>query len=150
MPVVEESVFIARPPEEVFDYLSKAENLPVWDSSIVRAEQVGADPVGVGTRWRGTSKILGRRFEWTTELTEFDPPRRSSSRSVEGKLEFTVTILLEPADGGTRYTYRVDAASGLGGVFGRLADPMVERAQARTVRANLETLAELLAKDSEA
>lgn len=150
MPVVEESVFIARPPEEVFDYLAKAENLPVWDSSILQAEQVGADPVGVGTRWRGTSKILGRRFEWTTEVTEFDRPRRSSSRSVEGKLQFTVTILLEPADGGTRHTYRVDAASGLGGVFGRLADPIVERAQARTVRANLETLAELLAKAPDA
>ena len=150
MPVVEESVVIARSPEEVFDYLARADNLPVWDSSIVQAEQVGADPVGVGTRWRGTSKILGRRFEWTTELTEFDRPRRSSSRSVEGKLQFTVTIRLEPADGGTRFTYRVDAASGLGGVFGRLADPFVERAQARTVRANLETLAELLAKGSQA
>lgn len=150
MPVVEESVVIARPPEEVFDYLAKADNLPVWDSSIVQAEQVGAGPVGVGTRWRGASKILGRRFEWTTELTEFDRPRRSSSRSVEGKLQFTVTIRLEPADGGTRFTYRVDAASGLGGVFGRLADPFVERAQARTVRANLETLAELLAKGSQA
>jgi uncharacterized membrane protein len=150
MPVVEESVVIARSAEEVFDYLAKADNLPEWDSSIVQAEQVGADPVGVGTRWRGTSKILGRRFEWTTEITEFDRPRRSSSRSIEGKLQFTVTILVEPADGGTRFTYRVDAASGLGGVFGRLADPIVERAQARTVRANLDTLAELFAKDSQA
>jgi uncharacterized membrane protein len=149
MPVVEESVVIARPPEAVFDYLAQADNLPEWDSSIVHADQVGAGPVGVGTRWRGISKILGRRFEWTTEITEFDRPRRSSSRSVEGKLQFTVTIMLEPADGGTRFTYRVDAASGLGGVFGRLADPIVERAQARTVRANLETLAELLAKNSE-
>ena len=150
MPVVEESVFIARPPEEVFDYLVEADNLPVWDSSIVHAEQVDADPVGVGTKWRGTSKILGRRFDWTTEVTEFERPRRTSSHSVEGKLQFSVTTLLEPVEGGTRYTYRVEAASGLGGVFGRLADPIVERAQARTVRANLETLAELLAKDSEA
>jgi NADPH:quinone reductase-like Zn-dependent oxidoreductase len=29
-------------------------------------------------------------------------------------------------------------------VFGRLADPIVEKAQRRTVRANLDTLAELL------
>lgn len=28
--------------------------------------------------------------------------------------------------------------------FGRLADPFIEKAQSRTVRANLETLAELL------
>lgn len=150
MPVVEESVVIARSPEEVFDYLVQAANLPEWDSSIVEAEQVGAEPVGVRTRWRGTSKILGRRFRWVTEITEFDRPRRSSSRSVEGTLQFAVTVLVEPADGGARFTYRVDAESGLGGVFGRIADPIVERAQARTVRANLETLAELLGKDSQA
>jgi len=145
VPVVEESVFVAQPPEMVFDYLTKAENLPVWDASIVEAEQIGSEPVGVGTRSRGISKILGRRFEWTTEVTEFESPRRTSVRSVEGKLTFVVTNVLEPVNGGTQYTYRVDAESGLGGIFGRLGDPIVQRAQARTVRANLETLAEVLA-----
>ncbi len=144
MPVVEHSVFIAQPPAVVFDYLTKAENLPVWDSSIVQAEQVGTDPVAVGTRAQGTSKILGRRFQWTSEVTELDPPRQVSYRSVEGKLAFTVTNTCEPADGGTQYTFRLEAESGLGGVFGRLADPIVERAQSRTVRANLDTLADVL------
>lgn len=144
MPVVEQSVFIAQPPAVVFDYVSKAENLPVWDSSVVQAEQVGTEPVAVGTRAQGTSKILGRRFQWTTELSEFDPPRRATFRSVEGKLTFTVINTVEPADGGTQYTYHLEAESGLGGVFGRLADPIVERAQARTVRANLDTLADVL------
>ena len=144
MPVVEESVFIARSPQEVFDYLTVVENLPVWDSSIMQAEQPDAGPVGVGTRWRGVSKILGRRFEWTTEVTDLQPPTRISSRAVEGKPQFTVTNTLQPENGGTRFTYRVDAESGLGGVFGRLADPIVEKAQRRTVRANLDTLAELL------
>jgi uncharacterized protein YndB with AHSA1/START domain len=37
MPVVEESVVIARPPEEVFDLLAHSDNLPVWVSSIVQA-----------------------------------------------------------------------------------------------------------------
>jgi hypothetical protein len=36
----------------------------------------------------------------------------------------------------------------LGGVFGRLADPLVEKVQRRTVRANLDTLAELLTQAS--
>jgi len=141
---VEHSVFIAQPPAVVFDYLTRAENLPVWDSSIVQAEQVGTAPVAVGTRAQGTSKILGRRFQWTSEVTELDPPRRVSYRSVEGKLAFTVTNTVEPADGGTQYTFRLEAESGLGGVFGKLADPIVERAQARTVRANLDTLADVL------
>ena len=144
MPVVEESVFIARSPQEVFDYLNVVENLPVWDSSIMEAEHPDAGPVGVGTRWRGVSKVLGRRFEWTTEVIDLQSPTRISSRAVEGKLQFTVTNTLQPENGGTRFTYRVDAESGLGGVFGRLADPIVEKAQRRTVRANLDTLAELL------
>ncbi len=144
MPVVEESVVIARPPQEVFDFLSKFENIAVYDSSVTASEQIGDGPLGVGTRGRGTSKIMGRQFDWTVEITEFDPPRRMVSRSVEGKLDFTVTLTLEPADGGTRLTQRINAESGLGGVFGKLADSLVERAQGRTVRANLETLAEWL------
>lgn len=147
MPVVEESVVIARAPHEVFDFLNTAENLPVWDSSVIEAEQLGAAPFGVGTRWRGVTKILGRRFGWMVEVTEFQPPTRVSSRAVEGTLRFTVTNSLQPEDAGTRFTHRVEAASGLGGIFGRLADPIVEKAHRRTVRANLDTLAELLEKD---
>lgn len=146
MPVVEENVFIARPPHEVFDYVVATENLPVWDSSIARAEQIGSEPMGLGVQSSGSSKIMGRSFDWTTEVVEFDAPRRVSNRSVGGKVEFTVTNVFEPVEGGTRMTHRIEAASGLGGIFGRLADPFVERAQARTVRANLDTLADLLAE----
>lgn len=148
MPVIEESLVIRQPPEVVFDYLSTVDNLAVWDSSVVEAEQIGTEPMTVGARCRGTNKILGRRFDWTTEVSVFDPPRRLDFRSIEGKLTFVVTNLLEPVDGGTRFTYRADAESGLGGIFGRLGDPIVRRAQARTVRANLETLAELLGAES--
>lgn len=144
MPIVEQDVFIPRRPEDVFDYLDKAENLPVWDSSIMEAEQISDGPNDVGSRWRGGSKILGRRFEWVVEIFEREPPRRTASRVVEGKLQFTVTNTLEPEGDGTRFTYRVEAAPGLADVFGRLADPLVEKAQRRTVRANLDTLAELL------
>lgn len=144
MPVIEESVFIARPPQDVFDFLIESENLPVWDVSIVKAEQIGTGPVGLGTRNRGTSRIIGKHFDWITEATDFDPPTRIIHKSVEGQIKFTVTNVLEPALGGTKLTYRIDAESGLGGVFGRLADPFIQKAQARTVRANLETLADLL------
>lgn len=39
MPVIEESVEIRREPAEVFDFLVVAENIPVWDSSVVEAKQ---------------------------------------------------------------------------------------------------------------
>ena len=144
MPTIDESIFIDRPPQEVFDYVSEPVNLPVWDSSIVHAERLDSGPVGVGSRLKGTSKILGRRFDWTAEVIDFEPPRRYSSRSVEGDLQFTVTLSAESEGNGTRFVQRIDAESGLGGVFGKIADPLVEKAQARTTRANLETLSEIL------
>ncbi|MGJ9403909.1 SRPBCC family protein [Arthrobacter sp. KK5.5] len=146
MSVVEESVFINRPPKEVFDYLARAENVPVWDSSILEAEQIGDGPVRVGTRSRGTSKILGRRFEWVAEYAHFDPPNQSVIRSVEGKFDFTITNSLVPEGGGTRLTYRVEANDGFGGLFGKVADPLVQKAHAHTVRGNLGTLADVLAE----
>ncbi len=76
-----------------------------------QAEQVDSGPLRVGSRWRGVSKILGRRFEWTTDLVEFAPPDRTLSRAVEGKLRFTVTNTFQPEGGGTRFTYKVDAES---------------------------------------
>ncbi len=146
MAVIEESVFISRPRQEVFDFLSNTENVPVWDSSVVHAEQIGDGPVGVGTRFRGTSKIIGRRFDWVTESTQFDPPVKSVFHAAEGSMVFTISYSLEPQRDGTRLTYRIDADSGLGGLFGKLADTFVQKAHTRTVRANLETLADLLAE----
>lgn len=48
MPVIQESVVIRRPAEVVFDYLSRAANLAVWDASVVNAEQIGSAPTAVG------------------------------------------------------------------------------------------------------
>ena len=146
MAVVEADVLLARSLEAVFDFVGEASNLPLWDSSILEAEQVEPGPLELGTRWRGVSKILGRRFEWTAEVTQVERPSSMSSRAVEGDLRFTVTNTFRSEDGGTRFTYRVEAEPGLGGVFGRLTDPLVEKAQQRTVKANLDTLAELMSQ----
>ena len=144
MPVVAESVHIASEPEVVFAYLSDASNVAQWDRSIVAAEQLDSGPISAGTRWRGTSKILGRTFRWVTEVTEIHAPERMSSRSVEGDLTFTASYRLRPIAGATLLTYRLEAESGLGGLFGRLGDPLVQNAQSRAVRGSLARLAQLL------
>lgn len=144
MPVVQESVVIARPPHEVFAYIVKAENLPVWDSMTIEAEPIGDGAPGLGTRTRGVSKLLGTRLDWTSEVTAFEPDALAAYSAVSGRLRLSATSRLEPVKEGTRFTYRVEAESGLAGVFGRLSDPLVANALARAVRANLASLAELL------
>ena len=144
MPVIDETVVIARPAEEVFDFLALAEYLPRGDSSVLECVQVGSGPVTVGTRYRGASRIVGRRIEWTTEVTEFVPGVRMTSRSVEGPLTFTVSYEVSSCPAGTTLRYRLAAESGLGGAFGRALEPIVERAQTKVVRTNLDKLASLL------
>ncbi len=144
MPVIDQSVLIARPAAEVFDFLVHAENLPRWDSSMLECVQVGPDPVTVGTRYRGASKILGRRIEWTTEIIDFVPGVRSASKAIEGTLKFTVSYEVSETPEGTNLRYRIVADSGLGGAFGRALEPIVEKAQTKVVKANLDTLVGLL------
>jgi uncharacterized membrane protein len=144
MPVIDQSVIIARPAAEVLDFLVRAENLPRWDSSVVECVQLDAAPVTVGTRYRGASKILGRRVEWTVELTDFVPGRKSESTSVDGQSAFTVSYDLSAVSDGTRLRYRLAADSGFGGAFGRAMEPLIEKAQTNVVKANLATLVRLL------
>jgi Polyketide cyclase / dehydrase and lipid transport len=144
MPVIDETVVIARSPGEVFDFLMAAENLPRWDSSMLECAQLGDGAVIVGTRYRGASKILGRRIDWVTEVVEFVPGVRAASRAVAGPLSFTVGYEVSASPAGTTLRYRLAAESGLGGAFGRAMEPIVQRAQTKVVRANLGTLVSLL------
>ena len=144
MPTIEESVTIDRSPEDVWAFLMTTETVPAFESQMAGIEQLTEGEVGLGTRWKGVTNVLGRKLEWTTEVVEFEPPTQSRIRSVEGRLPFEITYRLAPAGNGTDFTYRIDAESGLGGVFGKLGDPLVQRAYARTVRTNLANLKELL------
>jgi uncharacterized membrane protein len=141
MPVIDETVTIHAPLAAVFDYLVDGENLPAWDSSITACVRVGPGPIEVGTRYRGASKIMGRRVEWTTEVVDLVAGVRAVSRSVEGPLTFTVRYEFAETTDGTSVRYLLTADSGLGGAFGRVMEPLVEKAQTKVVRANLATLA---------
>ncbi len=124
---------------------AKVLNQGSWAAGRPVLQALGSAPTAAGSRSHGTSKFMGRRFHWTTEVTAFDPPRHFGFRSVGGSLTFTVTTVLDPVDGGTHLTYRSETVSGLGEILGRLGDPILQRVMARTVRANLETLAHVLA-----
>ncbi|MFC4602395.1 SRPBCC family protein [Rhodococcus kronopolitis] len=148
MPVIEQSVVINRPAAEVWDYLTVAENWPSWDSATTDCAQVTDGQLGVGSRWRGVNRTLGRRVNWTAEFTDYDPPNSTAAKSVDSDVGFTTATRLEEVDGGTRFTYRIDTETGLGGVFGKLADPFVAKAATRTMRSSLDNLADLLTEGS--
>ena len=103
--LIENSIEIARTPEDVFDYLSDMGNEVHWNPDCVLIEQLTDGPVGVGTRFRAKWKQGPVIFP---EVTAYERPR-TWTYSNGGSIGCVLTITLEPSgNGGTRLT-----ASGL-------------------------------------
>jgi uncharacterized protein YndB with AHSA1/START domain len=100
---VEHTLEIARPVDEVFAYLTDIQRIPEWQAS---AEQTSLEgELGEGARIREVRSMMGRRATSTMEVTEYDPPKRFSLRTVEGPITYAVEHALEAVDGGTRVTF---------------------------------------------
>lgn len=124
MPTVTESIVIARPRQQVWDYLMDVSNTPRWHAMFIHQELVDADEVAQGVTIRSTARILGRRIEADAVFTEVEAPRRSALIT-EKPIPATGSYLLEDVTNGTLFTWRMDAEAGLGGLFGFLADGLV-------------------------
>ena len=105
---IEESVEIKRPVEQVFAYTTDAKNWQKWNSIIVEAEQTSPGPVGVGTTFRGTSRLMGRSMPWTAKATEFEANRKYGKNIDSGAVTFAQHNTYQPVEGGTRFTILYD------------------------------------------
>ena len=120
---------IDRRPEEVFAYLDQPERHGEWQQQIVSASVEGGGPVGAGTRVRETRKIGRREQDTSYEVTEHEPPRRSSFRGTVGPVRAVGTVTVDPVGDGSksRVTIELDL---VGQGLGRLLAPLA-RMQAR-------------------
>ena len=124
---IEHEVTINRPAAEVFEYMTRLEELPRWQESCHEVQLQGQGPVGVGTQWTEKRTVMGRESEVEMEVVEYEPNRRFAVRSRSGPVGLSIEHDLEPAGDGTRV--RVVGEAQLGRLS-KLAGPMVKR-QAR-------------------
>lgn len=94
---------IARPREDVFDYLSDQGHEVEWNPDCVSMERLTDGPVGVGTRFRAKWK---QGPVVITECTRYERPLTWTYEN-GGPISVVLTVTLEPtAAGGTRLTSR--------------------------------------------
>jgi hypothetical protein len=78
--------FVPRPLEEVFDFFSKAENLqqltPPWMNFHILS--VEPNPVRKGTLIQYSLRWRMFPIRWTTEITDWEPPRRFVDLQLRG------------------------------------------------------------------
>jgi uncharacterized protein YndB with AHSA1/START domain len=93
---------IARPPDEVYSYVTDPSRFPEWQKDVLRVRIEEGRPPGVGTRFT-TIRRIGRIEQSTTqEITEIAPPRSWAARGVDGPFRPSAGITVEPLGDGTR------------------------------------------------
>jgi len=66
---IEGDIVIAKPIEEVFDFVADERNEPKYNRQMTSAEMMTPDPIGVGTKFRAMMTGRGVAVELTTEFT---------------------------------------------------------------------------------
>jgi carbon monoxide dehydrogenase subunit G len=139
----EHTVVVERPPDEVFSFLTDLASVPEWQSGAVEVRELEAEAaVGVGTKYVQVLKFLGRQFEATIEVTDYEPGRRFSIKTLSGPIPFQVQHTLEPSNGGGT-KLRVTLEGEPGGLF-KIAEPLVMRNAQRQVANDFATLKRLV------
>jgi uncharacterized protein YndB with AHSA1/START domain len=96
---VELTIEIARPLQEVFDYLTDLARLPEWQRSAVESRSDG--PLRQGSRIHERRSFMGRDLETEVEVLAFEPPRRLRLRALKAPVKLTIDHVLEERGGGT-------------------------------------------------
>jgi carbon monoxide dehydrogenase subunit G len=136
------SVEVAPPPEDVFAYISDAENNPQWQSGMVSAHWSTDGPIGVGSTYDQVATFLGRRIESTFEVEAYVPGRMIKASSTGGSFPITFTRMVEPNGAGSKVTAIIEGdASG----FFKVAEPILAWLVQRSVDGDYRALTARLA-----
>ena len=146
--MITKSIEIKRRPEEVFAYLDQPERHGEWQPEIVSTEVETDGPVGVGTRVKEMRKMGGREQDSSYEITEHDPPGKTSFRGIAGAVRPEGTVTVESIGDGSSSRVTLDFNL-VGYGLGRLIVPLARRQAAKTIEANQQLLKEKLESRAE-
>jgi uncharacterized protein YndB with AHSA1/START domain len=118
------SVLIARPIQDVFEFIEDARNRPQWDDSVDSEKLTSPEPIGVGTTVRTTLRSMGREYVYTWEVTEHERPTRMTIESTTGPFPTVLAYELGERDGMTAVDF---AVTGRPSGPLRLLQPMIAR-----------------------
>ena len=140
----ERSAEIARPAAEVFAFLSNLENLPRWQSGVLRADLTTPGPLAVGSKAVVERRMFGQQIVADLVVTAYEPPHRivlateASGVTVEASV-----VVAELDDQRCRVTFGMVLQTA--SFFMKAVEPMVAEAAEADIEASLLRLKDVLA-----
>jgi carbon monoxide dehydrogenase subunit G len=98
---------IAAPVETVFDVATDLAHAAEHVRGIEKIELVTDGPIGVGTRWRETRKMMGGASTETFEIKAFDQPRSYTAGCESCGAYFETKLRFDPDGDATNLTLDV-------------------------------------------
>ncbi len=134
---------VARPPEEVFAYVTDPSRFPEWQQGVVSGH-MDAPTTRVGSKCTSIRRMGGGEREVTTEITEYDPPRRWADRGIDGPIRAIVAVTVEPIAEGSQSHLTIELDFTGHGIGKVLVPLMVRRQAAREMPGNMARLKQRL------
>jgi uncharacterized protein YndB with AHSA1/START domain len=136
----EMSVRLNRPVEQVFAFLVDPEKLTMWQSNLMKAEQLTPGPVRLGSRFREVRRLGRKETEVQAEVSAFERNQRLGTKT-STKPDVRINYSLDPEPGGTRLSFQfVMLTTGLMWIL----EPMISSSIRRQSAADFAKLKELL------
>ncbi|MCE5298133.1 MAG: SRPBCC family protein [Methanoregulaceae archaeon] len=141
MTIIDERIEIKAPVEKVFAITTDASRWSTWHTAIPEAEQTSDGPVGVGTTFRGVTRLMGRSMPWTATVTEYEANRKFGKNIDSGSVFVEQHNICTPTTEGTIFGMVYDMK--FSGCM-RLMSPMLVRAMRKEMKNSLVKLKQVL------
>ena len=144
MRTFEFSLFIDRPPHEVFDFAVDPGNDYLWQGNLVSSEWITPEPAGAGSIKRGVTRFMGREMGAEVEYTAWDRPHGYAIKGTAGPFSFAGETKFEAQANGTLVTF---AGQIEGSGIIKLAEGLLIKQVEKQDRGNYDTLKRVLEAD---
>jgi carbon monoxide dehydrogenase subunit G len=124
MALLQETLEVARPLDEVFAFVGDFANTKDWDPGVADARKATDGPIRVGTRYEVYVMFNGRKLPMIYEVEAWDPPNRVVLQGDRKTVRAVDDIRFEATPSGTRIRYSADLR--LKGVL-KLVEPLVKK-----------------------
>jgi uncharacterized protein YndB with AHSA1/START domain len=135
------SAMIYRPIRQVFNFISTPENDFQWQYGVLASTRLSESTGNIGSLFRSTGHLMGQRIESTFEVTEYEPNKKYSFKSLSGPLHSLTSYTFEIADESTKIT--VSTQANMVNFF-QVGEGILEKKMRKQLKADLAMLKKLL------